>query len=288
MNRDGVLPAPGTWTDAPPAKRPLRSLLGRLRRAPTAVLSLAFLIVALVLWQRAVAVFEVPRIILPGPWDIGRSLFFSLQTASYYRNAGVTLYEAGAGFALGGGTGFLLAVLISRMPLAERTLYPFIVAFQTLPKVSIAPLLLVWFGYGLTSKIVITATMSFFPLLANTLAGLRATPADQRELFRSLRASSRQTFLKLELHNALPYVFVGIDLSVLLSVTGAIVGEFVGSRSGLGFLILQRNTDLNMPGIFAILITLAAIGMALHWAVQLLRRHWLFWSQSGEDRVPNA
>ena len=258
------------------------------RPGGTRLLSFLTLIVILLIWELAVHALAVPRIILPPPSAIGVSLWNSLQTPSFYGHIGVTLYEALAGFVLGGGTGFLLGVLIGQAQIVERTLYPYIVAFQTLPKVAVAPIVLIWFGYGLSSKVVITATISFFPLLANTIAGMRATPADERELFRAFTASGWQMFTKLQMPHALPFIFVGIDLSILLSVTGALVGEFVGSRSGLGFLILQRNLDLNMAGTFAILIVLGVIGFALHLIVQGLQRWLLFWRAESHEEVISA
>lgn len=250
----------------------------------TGLLSVLTAVVVLGGWEFAVHLTDVPRLIVPAPSDIAVSLWNSLTTPHFYYHVWITLYESLAGFLLGGGLGFVLGVVVGRMPLVERTLYPYIVAFQTLPKVAIAPILLIWFGYGLTSKVVITATISFFPLLANTIAGMRATPAEQKELFLAFTATPWQMFLKLQMPHALPYIFVGIDLSLLLSVTGAIVGEFVGARAGLGFLIMQRNLDLNMPGIFAILAVLGAIGVTLHLVVQAVHRRVLFWHRDTVDR----
>ncbi len=258
------------------------------RRIATAWLSLITLILVLAGWETACKLTGVSRLIIPAPSDIGVSLYNSLRTPDFYYHIGITLYEALAGFLLGGGLGFVLGIIIGRMPLVERTLYPYIVAFQTLPKVAVAPVLLIWFGYGLTSKIVITATISFFPLLASTIAGMRATPAEQKELFLAFTASRWQMFLKLQMPHALPFIFVGIDLSMLLSVTGAIVGEFVGARAGLGYLILQRNFDLNMPGIFAILTVLGVIGVTLHLIVQRVQKRLLFWHQENIDRPIGA
>jgi NitT/TauT family transport system permease protein len=249
----------------------------RLSSSPRLVSLLVFVLVILG-WECAVHALGVPRIILPAPSAIAISLWNSLLTPSFYYHIGVTLYEAMAGFLLGGGSGFLLGVLIGQSRFAEQTLYPYIVAFQTLPKVAVAPIVLIWFGYGLSSKIVITATISFFPLLANTIAGMRATPVEEQELFRVFMASRWHMFLRLQMPRALPFVFVGIDLSILLSVTGALVGEFVGARAGLGFLILQRNLDLNMAGTFAILTVLGAIGLALHLIVHSLQRRFVFWT----------
>jgi NitT/TauT family transport system permease protein len=228
-------------------------------------------------WEWLVYFLDIPRLILPAPSEIAISLWRSLLTPSFYDHFGITMFEVMTGFVAGAIVGFTLGIVIGLIPIAERTVYPYIVAFQALPKVAIAPIVLIWFGYGITSKIVLTATMSFFPLLAATIAGLRSTPPEQRELLYALTANRWQTFWKLNLPMALPYIFVGIDLSILLSVTGAIVGEFVGARAGLGFLILQRNFELDMAGMFAILVVLAIIGVALHLIVKAIEKRVVFW-----------
>jgi NitT/TauT family transport system permease protein len=170
----------------------------------------------------------------------------------------------------------------------ERTLYPYIVAFQTLPKVAIAPIIVIWFGYGVTSKIVITATIAFFPLLANTIVGLRAVPQEQVELMVAFTASRWQVFWKARIPQALPYIFVGLDVAIVLSVIGAIVGEFVGAQAGLGYLILQKNFNMDMSGVFAILIVLSVFGIGLHMLVNAVQRRVVFWMESSTDRVMGA
>jgi NitT/TauT family transport system permease protein len=242
----------------------------------------------LLVWQTIVAVLRLPRIVLPPPADVAMSLVGSLTTARFYMHIGITLFEALAGFGIGTILGFALGVAISLMPRLQQTFYPYIVAFETLPKISIAPIVLIWFGYGLTSKVVLTALMSFFPVLANTIAGMSATSLEQKELFVAFTASRWQLFWKLNLPNALPFIFVGINLSALLSVIGAIVGEFVGSRAGLGFLMLQRNFELDMPGMFAILFVLSAIGIIFHLVIQYARRRVIFWIQSPDERIVSA
>jgi NitT/TauT family transport system permease protein len=258
-----------------------------LLRHPT-VLTVVTGIVLLLIWQGLVLLFHLPRIVLPPPTDVAISLLHSLQTPRFYWHVGVTLFESLSGFAIGTLLGFALGLLISLAPMLQRTFYPYIVAFETLPKISIAPIVLIWFGYGLTSKVVLTTLMSFFPVLANTIAGMRATTLEQEELFVAFTANRWQRFWKLNLPNALPYIFVGINLSALLSVIGAIVGEFVGSRAGLGFLMLQRNFDLDMPGMFAVLIVLSLIGIVLHTVIQFARRRVIFWMQPQDERIISA
>jgi len=246
-------------------------------RWPEIAIAAAIFVVCFGGWELIVWALDVPPIVLPAPSDIAESLVDLLATASFLMHLGVTLYEILAGFALGALTGLFFGCLIGRFPLLEKSLYPYLVAFQTVPKVALAPLIVIWFGFGVGSKIVITAIISFFPILANTIAGLRATPPEQIELLLAFTATRWQIFWKVQVPQALPYIAVGVDVALMMAVIGAIVGEFVSAKAGLGFLILQKNFSMDMAGVFAILIVLSAIGVVLHLAVQLLRRKLIFW-----------
>ena len=147
---------------------------------------------------------------------------------------------------------------------------------------------MIWFGYGVSSKIVIAATIAFFPLLANTIVGLRAAPVEQIELPAAFTASRWQIFWKARLPQALPSIFVGLDVAIVLSVIGAIVGEFVGAQASLGYLILRRNFNMDMAGVFAILIILSVMGIGLHMLVNAIQRRVVFWMESASDRVMGA
>ena len=238
-------------------------------------------------WELAVRLFEIPKIVLPAPSAVAIALWTGMQ-GDFLKHFGITFYETIAGFVLGSATGLILGALISQFKLLERTLYPYIVAFQTLPKVAIAPIIVIWFGYGVASKIVITATIAFFPLLANTIVGLRAAPQEQIELLVAFTASRWQVFRLARLPQALPYIFVGLDVAIVLSVIGAIVGEFVGAQAGLGYLILQKNFNMDMAGVFAILIVLSAMGVGLHLLVNAVQRRVVFWMDSATERVIGA
>ncbi|HTR83840.1 MAG TPA: ABC transporter permease [Reyranella sp.] len=247
-----------------------------LRRPEMAIAALIF-VVCFGGWELIIWLLDVPPIVLPAPSDIVESMIDMLGTASFAWHLGVTLYEILVGFAVGAFAGLFFGCLIGRFPLLEKSLYPYLVAFQTVPKVALAPLVVIWFGFGVGSKIVITAIISFFPILANTIAGLRATPADQIELLLAFTATRWQIFWKVQMPQALPYIMVGVDVALMMAVIGAIVGEFVSAKAGLGFLMLQKNFSMDMAGVFAILIVLSAIGVILHLAVQALRRHFIFW-----------
>ena len=258
-----------------------------LRDKPEIPLSILLFVGLVGGWELAVRVFDISKIVVPAPSAVGMALWSGMQ-GDFLMHFGITFYEVIAGFVLGAATGLILGALISQFRLLERALYPYIVAFQTLPKVAIAPIIVIWFGYGVTSKIVITAAIAFFPLLANTIVGLRAAPAEQIELMVAFTASRWQVFKLARLPQALPYIFVGLDVAIVLSVIGAIVGEFVGAQAGLGYLILQKNFNMDMAGVFAILIVLSAMGIGLHLLVNAIQRRVVFWMDGATDRVMGA
>lgn len=252
------------------------------------LLSILLFVVFVLGWEAACVLLEVPAIVVPAPSAVAVAMYAGLASGELVTHFWVTFAEVLLGFVFGAGAGFMLGVLVGLFPLMERTVYPYIVAFQTLPKVAIAPIIVIWFGYGMESKVVITATIAFFPVLANTIVGLRAIPREQVELMVAFTASRWQVFRMARLPQALPYVFVGLDVAIVLSVIGAIVGEFVGSQAGLGYLILQRNFNLDMAGVFAILIILSLMGIGLHLAVNAVQRRVVFWMASSTDRVMGA
>ncbi|VTU46561.1 Putative aliphatic sulfonates transport permease protein SsuC (plasmid) [Variovorax sp. SRS16] len=267
------------------AERPALAWLG-----PRPELPLSALLFVLVVggWELAVRLLQVTPLLLPAPSAVAVALWEGIRNNTFTHHLGITFYETIAGFVLGGGLGLLLGAVIAQFPLVERTLYPYVVAFQTIPKVAIAPLFVIWFGYGMASKIVITATIAFFPVLANTVVGLRSVPADQLELLTAFTASRWQVFRMARIPHALPFVFVGLDVSIVLSVIGAIVGEFVGAQAGLGYLILQRTFSMDTAGMFAILILLSAMGLGLHWMVRWTERKVVFWAESEHERISGA
>ena len=263
-------------------------LRARLAARPEIPLAILLFVVVIAGWELPVRIFDVPKIVLPAPSSVAVAIWHGMHDGDMLRHFAVTFYETIAGFVLGSIFGLVLGGLIGQFPLLERTLYPYVIAFQTLPKVAIAPIIVIWFGYGVSSKIIIAATIAFFPLLANTIVGLRATPVEQIELMVAFTATRWQIFRKARLPQALPYIFVGLDVAVVLSVIGAIVGEFVGAQAGLGYLILQRNFHMDMAGVFAILIVLSLMGIGLHLIVNRIQRRVVFWMESGADMVIGA
>jgi NitT/TauT family transport system permease protein len=247
------------------------------------VLGVLLFVVLVGVWQAAIEILEISPLLLPSPLAIVHALYDGMRSGILITHFGVTFFETIFGFTLGAALGLFVGALIGLFPLLEKTLYPYVVAFQTVPKVAIAPLFVVWFGFGISSKIVITATIAFFPVLASAIAGLQSTPADQIELLVVYTANRWQVFWKVRVPQALPYIMVGLDVGVVLAVIGAIVGEFVGAREGLGYLIIQRNFSLDMPGVFAILVLLAAMGIGLHLAIKALRHRVVFWMADTRD-----
>jgi NitT/TauT family transport system permease protein len=239
-------------------------------------------------WELIVRVFDVPVIILPPPTQIAVAFSQSLLAGELGWHLAVTMFEVILGFIVGAASGLLLGFGIALSPRAERLFYPYVVAFQTVPKVAVAPIVVIWFGYGVSSKVVITAMIAFFPVLANAIVGLRSAPQDQVDMMVSYTASRWQVFRMVRLPASLPYIFVGLDVAIVLSVIGAIVGEFVGAKAGLGFLILQKNFNFDMAGTFVVLIVLSLIGVGLHEIVSRVQRRVVFWVDIAGERVTGA
>ena len=246
-------------------------------------LMIFFFVAVIALWHVAVIASHVSPLIFPGPAGVTKAVYDLLVSGDIWPHLWVTLYEILAGFAAGALAGFLLGALIGQSAVLEAMLYPYVVAFQTVPKVAVAPLFVLWFGFGTTSKVVITATIVFFPVVANTIVGLRSAPRDQIDLMRAFTASGWHVFTMVRLPHALPYVFAGLDIGIILAVIGAIVGEFVGAQAGLGYLILQRNFSMDAAGMFAILIVLSLIGIALHAIVKVIAQRVIFWADAFTD-----
>jgi NitT/TauT family transport system permease protein len=259
-----------------------------VRERPEVPMAIGLLVVFLSGWELIVHIFDVPIIMVPAPSDIYYSLADNLTSISFLYHFWVTFSEVVAGFILGASVGLLLGGFIGEFRLLEKTVYPYIVALQTVPKVAVAPIIVIWFGFGITSKIVIAAMIAFFPVLANTIVGLHAAPADQLELLRAYTATRWQIFFKLKIPQALPYIFVGLNVAIVLAVIGAIVGEFVGAQAGLGYLIMQRNFSMDMAGTFAILVVLSAMGFSLHAIIQRAQKIIVFWMESEDDNTTGA
>lgn len=263
-------------TQAPPARRfnPLAS---------TRVQSLALLVVLLGAWEAAVRVFQVPKHLVPPVSDIAVALWRGLAAApmakdGFWYHGGITLAEILLGFGIGSGIGLAIGILISQLPRLEALLEPYVAALQSLPKVAVAPVIVVWLGFGISSKVAIICLLTFFPVLVTSIAGFKAVDPDRIDLLRSLSATRWQIFRYAKFPSALPFIFAGLNMAAAFSVVGAVVGEFVGAQAGLGVLILQMEAQMDTGGSFAVFIVLSVIGIVL---TSLLRRiqqrvlHWM-------------
>ena len=236
---------------------------------------------ALLLWEVVVRWQDYPTFILPRPGQILQKALTMSADGSLVRHTQATVTEIGAGLLIGLTLAFALGYWLGRSRTLDRILSPYLVASQTVPVVAIAPLLVIWFGSGLLSKVLVTTIMVFFPTLLGTVVGIRNVDPDLRELMRSLRASRWQLFVKLDLPGALPVIFGGLKLSVILAVVGAIVGEFVGADQGLGFLINLGRGVLDTPMIFVAVFMIVLLAQAMYWSITLLESHLLRWKQHG-------
>jgi NitT/TauT family transport system permease protein len=236
-------------------------------------------------WELAVRLLKISPVILPGPVAIADQLRHLVMSGLVFPHLSITLSEILGGFAIGSVTALVLGSLIAQFRIVDRIVTPYIVALQAIPKVAIAPLLVVWFGFGISSKVLMTAVISFFPVLVNTVVGLRSVEQDRVDLMIALNATRWQVFRYVRLSSALPFIFAGLDVGIVLAVIGAIVGEFVGARGGLGYLILVYNADLKIAAVFALMVVLGTVGITLHGIVTLVQKRVLFWASTGADRM---
>ena len=226
------------------------------------------------LWEMLVRWQHYPAFILPTPGQVGRRFLEVLSNGTLARHTAITLGEVLAGLALGLMAATLLGYGVAKSRELERLLTPYIVASQAIPVVAIAPLLIIWLGPGWHSKVVICALTVFFPLLVNTVLGVRAVEPNLRDLLRALHASRWQTFVKLELPAALPILLGGLKVGATLSVIGAVVGEFVGADRGLGFLINLGRGRYDTALVFVAVAALVAIALTLYMLVALAENWW--------------
>jgi NitT/TauT family transport system permease protein len=243
---------------------------------------LATFVLVVLGWEAVVRVFEVPPYLVPAPSAVAVAFWNGFAQANYLGHAAITAFQAVAGFAAGSLLGLAIGTLVVVFPFAERIVYPYVVALQTVPKVAVAPLIIVWFGFGIESKIVIVALVSLFPVLVNVIAGLKAVDQDRLDLMSALSASRWQILRYLRLPNALPFIFAGLNTAIVFSVIGAIVGEFVGANRGIGFLILQANFALDIAAAFALFVVLSIMGVTLHALLQWAQRRIVFWARAEE------
>ncbi len=254
----------------------------RLRIVAEYVVPALTLVGALVLWEAATHAFKIPRFIMPAPSAIlGEGWEWRYR---FIHHTWVTLYETLGGFALSILVGVPLAVMIVYSPALRSALYPLIVLTQSVPKIAIAPVLLLIVGHGEFPKVIVAFLVAFFPVVVDTATGLAATPPELLDLSRSYRASAFKTFVKVRLPMALPFFFAGAKVAITLSVIGAVVGEFVGSDAGLGYVILSATSYWKTELAFSSMILLSLMAIVLFGAVSLVERFTCPWlAPAGEE-----
>ena len=247
--------------------------------------SVTLAVALLVIWEGACRLFEISPLVLPTPSSIAERLVSLVTTGVIWPHLWATLFEVLVGLVIGIFAGLVVGAMVSLIPILERLVYPYLVALQTLPKVAIAPLFIIWFGYGLTSKVVITALVCFFPVLVSVIAGFHSTDKDQLDMMAAFGATKWQTLMRLRVPSALVLIFAGLEVAAVLAVIGAIVGEFVGAQVGLGYLVVTLNFGMDVAGVFAVLVVLSAIGLVLHALMRYAARRSIFWIKRNDTPV---
>jgi NitT/TauT family transport system permease protein len=239
----------------------------------------AAILVFLAIWKGITLLGDYPAFILPPPEMVAARFWRALLDGSLLRHTGHTFQEILLGLAVGLSVASILGYVLARSRLMERLLAPYIVASQAIPIIAIAPLIFIWFGPGLLSTVLVTALIVFFPILVNTIVGVRSVPRELHDLMRSYRATRWQTFLKLELPAALPILLGGLKVGATLAVIGATVAEFVRPTQGLGYLILTAKNRFDTDLVFVALFVLVGIALALYGLVSWAERRLLAWQR---------
>lgn len=250
-----------------------------LSRSVHWVVGIVVIFATLLGWELLVRWQGYPVFVLPSPLVVWDKLLQVIANGSLLRHMAVTLREVVLGLFLGVSAGLLLGYLLGKNRTVESLIAPYLVASQSVPIVAVAPLLVIWFGNGLLSKVLVCALITFFPTLISTIVGIRSVDTDLRDLLRTLQASRWQTFRMLELPSALPVVFGGLKLSVILAVVGAVVGELLGANAGLGHLINLARGVFDTPLIFVAILGLVVIAQVLYRTVELVERRVLRWQE---------
>lgn len=256
---------------------------GASRRWAGVLKPAVFLLLLVLLWDLAIRVFNVPPYQVPAPLEVVRTL--ATDWRDLLAQCVPTFTATVLGFLLSALVGVPVAMLIASSKLAEDYVYPLLVFSQSIPKVAVAPLFVVWFGFGLVPKVVSAFLLAFFPVVVSAVQGFKSVEPDMLDLARSMEASRLQSFRMVSLPHAMPAVFAGLKVGVTLAVVGAVVGEFVGANSGIGFVLQRAIGNFELPTMFAALVLLAAMGVLLFWLVDLLERVAVPWHASQRGAV---
>jgi NitT/TauT family transport system permease protein len=248
----------------------------------------ALCIVLVAVWWAYIDISKVSAFILPKPESVAQAWIGLVVSKRAWIDTAMTIYATLLGFAWAMVVGVGLGVLIARVRWLEQTLNPFIVASQVLPKVALVPLFVVWFGFGVTSKVLIAATLAFFPILTNTVLGVKSIERGYGDVMTSLNATRWQVFRRLELPSSLPYIITGMEVGIVLALIGAIVGEYVGGDLGLGHLLVARMNAFETDGLFAVMIHMTILGFLFYFGISLLRHALIPWHESARRGAPSV
>ena len=242
-------------------------------------------VVFLLLWEGATVLFEIPASLLPGPRAVAASAWQLYASGAIFPHIWMTLKAVLLGYLLGCFVAMVVGSLVAEFDLLGRILMPFVVGFQSMPKVALAPLLLVWFGFDLSSKVILVALICFFPMFVNTVAGLKSANGDLVDLYRACSASRLLIFRDVKLPGAANSIFAGLQIAMVMALLGAVVGEFVASRSGLGYLIQSSGVNFDVPAMFTSVLTLSALGIIANFALRSLHSKVVYWEKSTSTRA---
>ncbi len=232
------------------------------------------------LWHFSIDLFAIPDYLLPRPSSVISHLKTGYIDGSFWPHFAFTLQSTATGYLLGCVSAILVGAALAESRTFEKCFYPFIVALQSMPKVALAPLIIVWFGYGAASKVMMVALMCFFPLFVNTVVGIRQTDRQLVSMMRSFSAPASLVFFRVKLYAAAGHIFAGLQISIVLALIGAVVAEFVASSKGIGWLIQSALANFNTAPMFAALLSLVAIGLVGTQVIQFLHRRVVFWEQA--------
>ncbi|MEM5315999.1 ABC transporter permease [Paraburkholderia sp. JHI869] len=253
------------------------------KAAPAALYPLASLAAAIACWQAIVVAWSIPDYVLPGPAEVWRALAAGFADGTLWPHIGATLGETLLGYWIGSVLAVFMGALLAESRVFERFVFPLLAGLQAMPKVALGPIILVWCGYGSASKVVLVVLVCFFPLFVNTVNGLKRADPDLLDACRAFSASRVFLFFHVKLPCAAPEIFSGLQIGVSLALIGAVVGEFLSSQRGLGYLISSASVNMSVATMFAGVVLLAVIGVSGAQLVRAVQRRVVFWERSDGD-----
>jgi NitT/TauT family transport system permease protein len=254
----------------------------KLNRLPAFIYPLISLAVLIGIWSGAVSAFAIPDYLLPGPSAVFGAMWQGFASGDIWPHIGTTLLETFVGYAIGSILAVAMGALLAESRTFERFVYPVLIGLQATPKVALGPIILVWFGFGMTSKVVLVALVCFFPLFVNTVNGIRRTDIDLLDACRAFSATRSYLLFHVKIPAAAGDIFSGLQIGVSLALIGAVVGEFLSAQSGLGYLIASASVSMSVSTMFSGVILLALIGLIGSQIVRSIHRRVVFWEAAGD------